>query len=511
MTHAYVTDYIFHSNSKVHSDAQWYYNQSCKGSTPALVLELFHSIGEICSNRYGSTSKRHTLIHRLTKQAEFKQLSHGEPPDIVSLPHKTDHYTFNHLAEFAIAEGKIWTKRTGVNWRVIHYEGKTPLFVDCDGANLLVIDAEGNRYYKKVFCEYRRGEIPARKHPHFEGIDLTAYDYYAIDKSQIFNWKKYWFTLPFLGALYYTLTGYDPKIDLKNYRGVAISHRGKWCQYYENHAGKKHINVVGTTTFFMLSKCGRFIEMGDPWVPNFAKIVTPLPANKETYFEAVEFKASGSTLMALGFEHDKKFCVTTMKLYTRLIDVDVTGGNPFFKYSYDVNDSVRVLSPLPEWIEHALPTLPERIFGIAILQIGPGNNGREMRLISKNFISGLGYYTKKIDDLDWEFVRHGDVQLKQAYTPSSTIRTSDGLVKGYWKKKKVIIPCWGPGVEASVMYVEIGNKVCQVYLRKRFSVWNFLGFNWPHVDVILPSQSCNELRLLFEGKTSIPFHLEKIA
>lgn len=505
-----VTDYVSPSKVRAGTDAEWYYAQACKGNLAASLLELCQSIIETVSLvGISSMMRRHEHMFRLQKRAEFISQPIKPIPEIVSLDHKTRTYTRNHLAEFAIESGEIWMRRKGIEWRPIHYEGKEPLLIDCDGANLIVVDEEGVLHFKKVFAEFRRGEIPPRKLHHFTGINLDQYDYYSIDKSQIFNWRKRWFVLPLLGTLYYALGGSDPKIDLNDYHAVAISHRGKWCNHYENYASRRHINVVGTSMLTLLPKIRRCITTPDPWVPPFAKVDIPLMEDEETYVEGVDQQPSASTVVLLGFQRSKKTNECVMKLFTRLCDIDVVGGNPYFKYSYDENDeTARILSPHIDWLEHALPTTPNHIRGIDVLQTGHGNSAREIHIITD--YPALGYYKKKIDETKWTFVRSDNIKLKPHYQPSTINHAPGGKkIEGLWKGHKIIIPFWGPGVEGSPMYVQIGQQTHKLYLRKRFSLWNFFGFDKPHVDVILPKEERHNhaLSKLFGGQVSMPFKL----
>lgn len=510
MSNLAVTDYVPRPKGWIGAQAYWYYEHSIRGSLAVRVLEIFQiALETISIVGLWVTFKRRAMIERLRLTAEFQKLPRGKVPLIIETPHKTDSFTYNHLAQFAICEFQIWMKRPGKSWHPIHYPGTDPIFIDTDGANLIVIDRNKTLHYKKVFAEFRKGEIPLKKRHHFEGINLDQFDYYAIDKSQIANWKKYWFSLPVISTVYNVFWGGSDKVDINNYRAISISHRGKFCDHYTNYAGRKHKNVVGTTTLFTLHRDGRTIDTPDPWAGPWAKLSIPLPEDEKTFFEGVAMSTSASTVLILGFEHNKATGIKKMKLLSRHLDVDWNGGNPFFSYSYDEKDEhARVLAPHIEWTEHTLPTNPNLIRKIEIFQTGKGNDARRLRIIGKKD-KHWGYFTKNLAQSEWTFCKDDRVYYSNPpYSPSPIDSSSRGKrVEGMWGNNKVEIPFIGSGVEGSAVLLTVGKKVHQLYLRKRISIWNFLGYDWPHVDLIVPKplREDRDLMNLFGGKVSRPF------
>ncbi len=281
---------------------------------------------------------------------------------------KTPTETFTHAWYLALRDGRVWRRpnpeTTGADeaWtllppdgRPVHSarrEGAAVVELSADGENLVAVDEDGLVYYTKL------GDVA---------------------------WIERW-GLPPNGA---------PLHAPLERRGLCISHRGPLVGGYEDIDGNSHPVSAGVTTFYLLEEDGRSLRYADPWLPEeFARRIA-LPLRDR--FVAAALSASASTLFVV----DRRG-----RLFTRIADYDTLGENPVLPYTYErgfhEGQAARVLPP-EEWVEQSAP--PGRITArICILQTGPGNAGRELRVEGTDASGAPGHWARPIRDAAWRFV-----------------------------------------------------------------------------------------------------------
>ncbi len=411
--------------------------------------------------------------------------------------------SFNHVTEFALEDGILWARKIGSNpWSPLYFDGTNPEWIDCDGANLIVIDQERKLHYKKVLREYRAAAIRAAE-------DLT------IDKTFKNNWKDHWFSLPYLSGLVNFFAGKRLTIP-EGIKSIAISHRGGYNNFVEDRDGNRHPVGPGVTTLYLLDQSGRVIYKQDPWSPIWSKIYIPLPETSSTVYEAEKISASASTLMAIGYETNLTTKEKQLKIVTRLADIDTEGGNPGLKYDFhpNPNPKVRILPTDPVWKEHPLPQDASVTGTITILQTGEGNSARELRIEGKNGSGLWGYYRKNIADTAWEFVRVKDDAGRESFllpsqkplAPIETTVVDTGALLN--RTHAVRLKNFGPHATLSEMELQHEGKTYQLPIYKRPSWINFLGISGDRYDLVVPEEAGSSLSSIFGKRKSLPIYFK---
>jgi hypothetical protein len=294
------------------------------------------------------------------------------PPDLparVSL--KTPTEAFTHEWYVALRAGRIWVRpnveTTGRDepWRPLppdgfaHHAlrpeaGAPPVLVElsADGDNLVALGDDGLVYYMKFH-----------------------------DTGWIDDWG-----IPPTG---------DPLWVGFPHRALAISHRGPVVGGYEDTDGNFHPISAGVTTLYALSGDGRAITFADPWLPaHFGRRIC-LPEGDR--FVAAAMGASASTLFVVD---------AAGAIYTRLADYDTLGENPVLGYTYVRGKHDDRTLPPEDW--RPQPPVPGKMTrAITILQTGPGNASREVRVEGVDATGAGGYWRKALLDAAWSFVRTG--------------------------------------------------------------------------------------------------------
>ncbi len=206
------------------------------------------------------------------------------------------------------------------------------------------------------------------------------------------------------------------------HRALAMSHRGPLVGRYEDVDGNTHPQSHGVTTLYRLSADGRRIEYADPWLPAHWNRRVCLP--REGRLVAAAMSASASTLFVMD-RHGHAF--------TRLADFDTVGDDPLLSYSWrrEVrgDDEARTLPGEP-WA--AQPPVPgPHTDRITIVQTGPGNAGRELRVEGDG-----GYFHKPLRGAAWSFRATGAKATRPFVEPGpedlapSTARDLAGIARG---------------------------------------------------------------------------------
>lgn len=266
----------------------------------------------------------------------------------------------------------------------------------------------------------------------------------------------------------------------------------------------------------MLSANGKEITKYDPWAPKTSDMNILMLDTPDRTFEALNMSASASTLMLIGYESvadPNGGTKQTLKIKTRLADIDTEGWNPILPYTYTEpqTEEQRVIG-FEEWKEHALP--PGDITGdITILQTGEGNDAREMRIVGQH--QGIqGYYFKALQDADWQFepfinnhnlkflevTQHTDVPFQS--TVADYKATTFSLPKPLAHVKEIHFKGFGRHSQDTLLELHDEDKGMGLILHRKKTLKNFLGIKGDSYDLILPKHLANnrDLRSIFPGK-----------
>ncbi|MBF0367119.1 MAG: hypothetical protein HQK50_16205 [Oligoflexia bacterium] len=199
----------------------------------------------------------------------------------------------------------------------------------------------------------------------------------------------------------------------KEYRRTSeFMHPRDIVEYYTDGAGQK-IALGFCATLFSLDKDGHTLSYWDTGLPaNFSRfILSPQKGD----FTIDGFSSAGSTLFVTGTDREGK-----RKMFTRLFDYDVYGGNPTLQNYYEVNPTKEQLAsiqnmhlahrkfPLPGWSEVS-PIFKDHKSSasasnkITIITTGQGDDARELRVAGRNSKGEEGYYHKALKDTHWRF------------------------------------------------------------------------------------------------------------
>ncbi len=536
---SYVVDYVPEKRGLVQRHVEWL-KQDCSIAKRALKISLIALevlllsstiIGlKIVADAF-ELSKRLTSEKRFHAQVPLKKRP-GETEEISLKSHKR---TFNHINEFAIEDNTIWFRHKGHRaWQPLYFDGfangRTPQAIDCDGANLVVLDNENVLHYKKIFKEFRAEELNIQSNRHFQGVSnfkVQPGDSFSVDKSSKNNWKKQWFVLPYVHHLVNIFSGKQLKLP-PFIRSFAISHRGRYNNFTEDGAGQRHHVSVGVTTLYVLSQNGRDIYKYDPWSPKCAKVSIPLPETQHTTFEAKKIAASGSMLMAVGYESQSTTTEKTLKILTKLSDIDTEGGNPLLKYDFSKHKNdpdVRVLPVEPSWREHPLNLRGAAAVSdeITVLQTGEGNQARELRIGGKNEHGHVGYYRKRVVDSHWEFIKtHDQIDRTVSFLPNqsslapsekfeTTVHDYQGeLAAKVEKISRATLRNFGDRSSLAHLDLQIAGMTYSLPIYKRITLRNYLGFKGSRYDLVIPDMFANipQLKGVFGDKKVHPLNVK---
>jgi hypothetical protein len=204
--------------------------------------------------------------------------------------------------------------------------------------------------------------------------------------------------------------------SIKNYRSIAMSHKGHDTMYYTDMRGKKHPDpYVGVTTIYTLNEDGTRIFFADPWLQN--KFENEITTPEEGQFKAETLSASASTIFLIQRARNENGREIN-KMYTRFGDFDSIGSNPALKATYNPMNKIPLIRFLPaeDWIHQPSILLEGKTRltkNISILQIGWGQNSRELRVQGQNQQGQNGYFFKNIYDKQWNFQITDDMTIPE--------------------------------------------------------------------------------------------------
>jgi hypothetical protein len=313
--------------------------------------------------------------------------------------------------------------------------------------------------------------------------------------------------------------------------GYAISHRGSYNAYMEDINGTKHHSVTGCTTLYLLDKDQLNIYYVDPWLspywthhhfegPTLSDLAEYRKSHKNTddfwplnrhRIKMSYMNASGSNIFVIS---------TTGQLFTRLVDFDIAGLNPVFKYTYrrenfDV-DTIRGL-PDPGWVEHS-PISSE--YGratslLTIFQCGQGSNAYQLRVAGFNTKNDKGYFCKPITPANgpWTFVPYADLPIggSNVINYSNKIETAPLIGVDYTyshsiggKKIAITLKQYNPLYGETDAVVSVDEKPLD-YSIKLYAKGMFMKYKG---TLVVPARFAKEQQELFNtlflGKKVVP-------
>ncbi|CAF1176230.1 unnamed protein product [Rotaria sordida] len=319
---------------------------------------------------------------------------------------------------YAIRDGKIWFKPIAAHqdsrWRLLGKNGyankkKTPLIsVSADGNNIIVVDQNRVIHYAKtnrIICKV------SFIRPQWGIIQLRI------------SWREKWFGMEGVSLIVNLFK--DPVLHMPpNARSIAVSHKGPDTMYYTDMNGKKHPDpYVGVTSIYTLNDDGTRIFFADPWLHN--QFQNELTGPEDGQFKAETLAASGSTVMLFQRARNE-FGQEINKIYTRFGDFDSIGANPALRATYNKNNKIPMLRYIPseDWIRQPSIILDGRARltrNIAVLQIGWGQNNRQLRVQGQDINGRNGYYFKNIYDMIWTFEITNNVLIEEEEFLSNSI------------------------------------------------------------------------------------------
>lgn len=325
-------------------------------------------------------------------------------------------FTFNCVSYFKVEEGRILHKRISLegHWEVIPHPQMGDASIACikaDGANLVVFDSRGVVHYKKVVKEKRDGE-------------LGPYRFSV--KALKDNWKKDWFTLPYLSTLLKVVCGGSLRLDPND--SIAISHRGELSALSLNPLSGKYVRLPNATTLVQYDSRQRVLRLHDPWIPRWTDVTIPLPQSTTYDFEFIAMDVSASLLAVLGYKRTPVkdgHVLKTLTIFTIFADLDSMGLNPLVRYirgKGSPQDRAWHVA-LEGWREESLPEHIEGIFpSIRVVQNGPYSTSRTLMLEGLDRWKNSGIFLKMLGEDRWKFCA-ADISPRQSLGP--TVRSWD--------------------------------------------------------------------------------------
>ena len=319
---------------------------------------------------------------------------------------------------YAIREGKLWFKpiaaHPNASWKLFGGNGsidnsKVPLnSVSADGDNILVVDENNIIHYAKsnqIICQI------SFDCPQWKIIEFRI------------KWTQKWFNMDGVSLVVNLLKNPVLK-SLPNYRSLAMSHKGHDTMYYTDLRGKKHPDpYVGVTTIYLLNDDGTRIFFADPWLQN--KFNNELTTPEDGRFQAETLAASASTVFLLQ-RAKNEIGQEIHKMYTRFADFDSIGSNPALKATYNPLNRIPLIRFIPseDWILQPSIPLQDKARltkNISILQIGWGQNNRQLRVQGQNHLGINGYFYKNIYQINWKFESTENIFLDENQFLSDSI------------------------------------------------------------------------------------------
>lgn len=452
-------------------------------------------------------------LSELERRYYQEALKYDPPHPSEPLISKTPTQAFNHTHEYVIKDGFLWYRSIGESrFKPLFYDGypdALPVSVHADGANLFIVDEHHEHHYKKVLEEFRPEEVDVahRQEMEQQGIDVQDCAYIAFDINEINNWQKEWFSLPVASSII-NIFHKGRLIIPESARAVAISHRGRYNNHVDDNVGQHHPVGTGVTTAYVLDENGQDIHKLDPWATPWAKTTLGLKETHTTSFVANNMDVSASTIMAIGFEIDHSTKKNTLKIMTRLADIDTEGGNPGLKYSFTYDPEQKDTRILPfdsDWREHPITITKQAMVSktITIVQTGEGNHARQLRVDGLNEDGVWGQYRKMLLDKDWKFVP----QRRPEIIPPALMPITDTVMyssvhdyQGVFKSHPIELRNFGKRSNHAQIIVTIDERAYTLDLYKRVGFATFLGFESYKYDLVIKDNALALKEIFGEDK-----------
>lgn len=357
-----------------------------------------------------------TFIRNQQKTIDDGQDKSGEEIDPIYVNTRTE--CLDSKFYYAVRDGRIWFKPIAANqnspWKLFGGNGfidntKTPLIsLSADGDNILAVDRNNVIHYAKsnlVVCQV--------------SFDCSQW---KIIESKV-KWTEKWFNMDGVSLIVNLFKNPILK-SLENSRSIAMSHKGHETMYYTDRKGKKHPDpYVGVTTIYCLNDDGTRIYFADPWLQN--KFGNELTTPVDGQFKAETLAASGSTIFLIQRAKDEQGKEIN-EMFTRFADFDSIGSNPALKSTYNLRNSIPLIRILPaeDWIKQPSIILHDKARltkNISILQLGWGQNNRQLRVQGQNHLGFNGFYFKNIYQTKWKFQMTDEIQIDEEQFLSSSI------------------------------------------------------------------------------------------
>jgi hypothetical protein len=319
---------------------------------------------------------------------------------------------------YVVRDGRIWFKpiaaHPDTSWKLFGTNGfidntKTPLIsLSADGDNILAVDENQIIHYAKsnqIICQV--------------SFDCPQW---KIIESRV-KWTEKWFNMDGVSLIVNLFKNPILK-SIKNFRSIAMSHKGHETMYYTDMKGKRHPDpYVGVTTIYILNEDGTRIFFADPWLQN--KFENELTTPEEGQFKAETLSVSASTVFLIQRARNENGEEIHL-MYTRFADFDSIGSNPALKATYNPLNRIPLIRFIPaeDWIQQPSIHLQQKARltkNISILQIGWGQNNRQLRVQGQNQDGENGFYFKNIYDKQWHFQVTDNVTIAEEEFLSKSI------------------------------------------------------------------------------------------
>lgn len=311
--------------------------------------------------------------------SEFEDLDPA--PSEANLPSEVDLRDnsggFNSYAEFALAEGSLYTRprRSGAQWRKVPTPG-------CLDGHIVAVSVDSNMAV---------------------ALDSDGW-IYSLDNllsgPLLWNWTRSY------GAPIWLWPGMKVPAEALAPGKWAISHR--MSESFVDAKGYKHPTTAGLVQLVSLAGDGSRIVYQDPWLPPDFSYEIGGPVRGRFISEAIT--GSGSVTFVMNRYGD---------MYTRKYDLDLAGSNHIpGRYTWQeqgdlpsapnqfeerTNSKYAAISlPAEDWRHQ--PKIPGDVTSrISISQTGPTMEDRELRVEGRS-VGRSGYWRKDLVGADWEFM-----------------------------------------------------------------------------------------------------------
>lgn len=451
---------------------------------------------------WNTAEKRKRAFH-----ANFK----GVPPQ--GIPHpflKTRKITFNHVFSFYLDEqnqpwyaGREHPEQAPV-WKPLYVDGlpsgqQHDMEIIADGANLMIAVTTGKSttvHYKKII-EEKRIRLPNGKLRYL--IKNLCEEASSITE---------WFSLPFIKYLKYKEWG--KQLTLQPGATWAMSHVGAFKCHSLHPSGIAH-SIWGTTTLYEI--VDDVIRLHDPFVSIDSVLEIALPHSDRCIFKLISVDASGSLILLLGEEMEQQSdgsYLSSLVIYTKLLDYDVMGCNPLQQCSHNPNSLKRFIR-IPKWEKHDLPS-GQINSTVTVVQTGIDYHNVELR-ISGNHNQKSGFFYKSLREDKWSFKKYSEAIHLLKSDSEPTLRSSSGMLfhreDTFTLNGHPFQAAYCESFHEKATYVPLsaidssGNSIKMHLHRRRNLIKAFFGLKSDYWHLVL-DESSSKFRYLFKDESSIP-------